>query len=168
MFIILIEKVINKIKIKLKIMYWKLKYGKRIQIGKNLCFRKRLDILIEKNGYLKIGDNNFFNNDCSINCLENITIGNDNIFGENVKIYDHNHIFNTNIEELKNKFKTNKITIGNANWICSNVTILKNAQINNRNVIGAGVIINEKIESEEIIKKNNKLLKEKIELKGKK
>ena len=62
-----IENVIKFLKIKTKIMYWKIKYGKRIKIGKNFKFRKGLVINISKNGYLEIGDNNAFNNYCSIN-----------------------------------------------------------------------------------------------------
>ena len=39
---------------------------------------------------VKIGDNVFFNNGTSIAAKEKIEIGDNCIFGENVKIYDHN------------------------------------------------------------------------------
>lgn len=42
---------------------------------------------------VKIGDNVFFNNGTSIAAKEKIEIGDNCIFGENVKIYDHNHVF---------------------------------------------------------------------------
>ena len=97
------DKISNYIMRVLKITYWKIRYGKRIRIGKKLHFRKRFNILIEKNGMLEIGDNCFFNNDCSINCISNIKIGDDNLFGENVRIYDHNHKF-SNKEISQNEF----------------------------------------------------------------
>ena len=49
-----IEKVFNIIRTKVKMIYWKLKYGKRIKIGKNLKFRKRMNINITNDGYLEI------------------------------------------------------------------------------------------------------------------
>lgn len=149
-------------------IYWKLKYRKRIKIGKNFRFRKRLKIIIDKNGRLSIGDNNFFNNDCSINCMEEIVIGNDNLFGESIKIYDHNHVFNEDNEVLRNKFKTSSICIGNNNWVGSNAIILKNASMGDRNVIGAGVVINEKIDSLKLIKRKDILEIETIVLNNKK
>ena len=136
------ENVIKFFRIKSKILYWKIKYGKNIKIGKNFTFRKRFIINMTKNGILEIGDNNGFNNDCSINCHEKIVIGNDNIFGENVKIYDHNHVFNDKNIDFKRNFKSNTIEIGNENWIGSNVTILSKCKINNRNVVGANVVLN--------------------------
>ena len=147
-----IEYIGNFIRMKSKILYWKLKYGKRIKIGKHLKFRKRFHINITNEGYLEIGNNNFFNNDCSINCHEKIIIGNDNLFGENVRTYDHNHVFNNKNIDMKKNFTTNVIEIGNCNWICTNVVILKQAKIGNYNVIGAGKIVSRKYDDDNIIK----------------
>ena len=146
------ENVIKFIRIKCKILYWKIKYGKNIKIGKNLTFKKGFIINMTKNGKLTIGDNCGFNNNCSINCHKEIVIGHDNIFGENVKIYDHNHIFNDKSIDFKRNFSERKITIGNRNWFGSNVIILKNADIGNDNVIAAATCINEKVENEYIVK----------------
>lgn len=142
----------NNITKKCKILFYKLKYGNQLEIGKNISFRKSFIINISKNGFLKIGDNNFFNNYCSINCHDSITIGDDNLFGENVKIYDHDHVFNDLSKNKKNEFLTSKIEIGNDNWIGSNVIILRKTKIRNKNVIGAGVILNETIGSDRIVK----------------
>lgn len=165
--LVFIEKVLKYIRIKMKICYWKLKYGRRIQIGKNLKFRKDLRINIAPKGFLKLGDNNFFNNYCSINCHEYISIGNDNLFGENVKIYDHNHTFNNKNVNIKTTYISNKIKIGDKNWFCTNTVILSKADVGNENVISAGVILNKKIESNKLIRKNNKLIEEEIIYKNK-
>ena len=157
-----IENVIKFFRIKTKIIYWKIKYGKNIKIGKGVTFRKGFIINMTKNGVLKIGDNCGFNNYCSINCHEKIIIGNDNIFGENVKIYDHNHIFNDKNIDFKRKFKTNEVKIGNFNWIGSNVIILSKSELKDRNVVGANVVLNSKFDSENLIKGDNKINREKI------
>lgn len=155
------EKIQNAIKRRILIAFWKLKFGKRIKIGKNLYFRKRLKIIISNDGYLEIGNNCFFNNDCSINCLKCIVIGDNNLFGENVKIYDHNHCFSKGRLE-KEKFKTKKIKIGDSNWFGSNVIILNKTIIGNNNVVGANTVLNQNIENYKLIKAKNEYIIENI------
>lgn len=157
-----IENVCRYIKMKIKIRYLKIKYGKRIKIGKKFRFRKGFIINISKNGYLEIGDNNFFNNYCSINCRKKIIIGNDNMFGENVKFYDHNHVFNNKNIDMQKNFRDKEIYIGNSNWIASNVTILCSAELGDRNVIASNILLNEKYDDGNIVKEEKKLKIEKI------
>lgn len=159
-------KIVDRIRQISMILYWKIKYGKRIVIGKGNRFRSRLKIRIEKDGFLEIGEDNFFNHDCSITCLKKISIGNGNLFGENVKIYDHNHVFNSNTKDLREKFKTNSILIGNNNWIGTNVVILKNSSMEDRNVIAAGVILDKKLNSYNVVKVTNNISISKIEMKN--
>lgn len=153
-----IENMYKYIGIKIKVFYWKLKYGKRICIGKNFKFRKGLIINIAKDGYLEIGNNNFFNNYCSINCHNKIVIGNNNLFGENVKIYDHNHVFNDKNIDMQKTYKDREINIGNQNWVGSNCVILSKTEISDYNVFAANTVINEKYDSNNVIK--NKIEKE--------
>jgi glycosyltransferase involved in cell wall biosynthesis len=160
--VLLITKMFLKLGQKKKLLFYKIKYGKRISIGKNISFRKNFIINISDKGHLKIGNNCFFNNYCTINCRNNIIIGNDNIFGENVKFYDHDHIFNDKEKDIKNNFSVGKISIGNNNWIGTNVVLLKNTLLENKNVIGAGVILNGKYGSNKLIKGDRTLLIEDI------
>ena len=76
-------------------------YGKSIRWGKALHFRKGLQLTAELGGTITIGDNVFFNNDCAVHAIEEIHIGDDTIFGENVRIYDHNHRFADADESIK-------------------------------------------------------------------
>ena len=167
-FIKFIENVFKFIKIKLKVLYWKLKYGRRIKIGKKFRFRKGFIINISKNGYLEIGDNNAFNNYCSINCHKKIIIGNNNMFGENVKMYDHNHVFNDKSVDMQKTYKNNEIYIGNYNWVGSDVIFLSKSNVKNNNVIGAKCIINDKYDNGNIIKMDNKYSIKKINYIGEK
>lgn len=157
-----IENVGKFFRIKLKIIYWKLKYGKIIRIGKKFRFRKGFIINISRNGYLEIGDNNAFNNYCSINCRKIIKIGDNNMFGENVKMYDHNHIFNDKNINMQKSYIDKEVTIGNDNWIASNVMILSNTKLGNRNVVAANIVLNERYEDEYLIKEKIERKVEKI------
>lgn len=161
----IIERILRRINIYFKILYFKCKYGKSLVIGKKLRFRRGFRINISKNGYLKIGDNNFFNDYCSINVHNKVIIGEKNLFGKNVNIYDHNHIFDKKNVNKGKSFYTNQVEIGNNNWFGTNVIILSKSKLENNNVISAGVVINEKIDSNNIIKTKSELKKRKINYK---
>lgn len=72
---------------------YELKYRNRVLFKKGVNFRSNFKIQMEKSGQIIIGENVFFNNGCSINSLNEIVIGSNCLFGENVHIYDHNHIY---------------------------------------------------------------------------
>lgn len=140
----------------IKIYFYKLIYGKRLKIGKNVSFRKGFSIIIEKNGYVEIGDGCFFNNYCSVNSHQSIIIGKNCLFGENVKIYDHNHIFKFKDELIKHQgFKTNNVKINDNCWIGSNVVILKGVEIGKHSVIAAGEVVKNNIKGEKIFINSN-------------
>ena len=59
----------------------------RLNIGKNFSCRRNVLIRVT-NGNLSIGKRVFINNNSSITCRKNISIGNNCIIGEGVRIYD--------------------------------------------------------------------------------
>lgn len=158
----MISRVFRKMNVYIHIAYFKLKYRKHLKLNGKLTFRNGFNIIISGDSFLELGSNCFFNNYCSINCLKHISIGNNCIFGENVKIYDHNHIFNKESLIRESGYTYSDVIIGNNCWIGSNVTILKNAKIGNNCVISAGCIVNENVEDNTIVYMNRDLIKEKI------
>ena len=138
-------RVYDKLSSKLTLLKFKLLYGKRIKFGKNVNVRGKLRIRIDKNAQLIIKDNCFFNNGCSINVKEKVEIGSNTIFGEDIKIYDHNHVFNKETLIRKSGYSVSPIVIGDNSWICSNVVILKGVNIGNNCVIAANEIVKENI-----------------------
>lgn len=145
-----------------KKVFYKLIYGKRVHFGKNFQFRKCFTLLLE-GGEVSIGDNVFFNNSCTICAKQKITIGDGTIFGENVKIYDHNHIYSSTDILIKHQgYTTSPIHIGNNCWIGSNVVILKGVTIGNNCVIGAGCVIYKDIPNNTLTINNQNLLYKEI------
>jgi acetyltransferase-like isoleucine patch superfamily enzyme len=137
----------------MKLLFYKVLYGRRFAFGRNLSFYRNFYISLEDKGKLKIGKYCFFNNDCSINCLGNVTIGDGCLFGENVKLYDCNHIYKEKTKPIVEQgFNIGEIKIGNNCWIGSNVVILKNVIIGNNVVVGANCTIYKSIPSNTIIK----------------
>lgn len=122
----------------------------KITLGNNINLRNSCNMFVKNEAQLSIGANVFFNNCCSINCLDKIEIGENTLFGENVKLYDHNHQYSSNGVEHQ-KFNTAPIKIGKNCWLGSNVIVLKGVNIGDNSIIGAGCIIHKDIPANSII-----------------
>ena len=133
--------------------------GSVIKFGHNVQVRDYCSIRSEQNGIIDIGDNVFFNNECSINSMGLIKVGKDCQFGEGVKLYDHNHKY-TDITALISRqgYVVGEITIGSNCWIGTNVTILKDVHIGENVIIGAGCVIYKSIPSNSIVVNNQNLV----------
>lgn len=134
-------------------------YGRaKIEI-ENLVSRNNLNLLVSQ-GCLSFQKGCFVNNNCSFNCLNKIEIGENTIFGESVKVYDHDHLINDGYFVSKNEFVTCPVSIGSNCWIGSNVVILKGVSIADNVIIGANSLVNKSISSSGIyVSKNGVLTK---------
>jgi acetyltransferase-like isoleucine patch superfamily enzyme len=113
------------------------------------------NFLIYPNANLKINNNVFFNNYCSVTCLGKIEIGENTLFGEGVKLYDHNHkhsFLDGSLKVNPNDFKIGSIKIGKNCWIGSNVIILKDVEIGDNVIIGANCLIFKSIPSNTMVR----------------
>ena len=128
-------------------------------LGDGVYLRNFCRIQVE-DGALKIGNNTFFNNFCTLNCLYKITIGDDCLFGENVKLYDHNHKYKDNRLIREQGYSLGEIYIGDNCWIGSNVVILKDVRIGDNVVIGANCVIHKDIASNTLVKHSSDLLED--------
>ena len=102
-------------------------------------------------GEMTIGDNVFFNQNCCVVCRGKISIGNNCLFGPNVMIYDHNHVFSKDSGVAANDYKTGEIEIGDNCWIGAGVIILKDANIGEGSVIGAGCVIKGRVPPHSVV-----------------
>ena len=148
-------KIYWRTKAAIKKLCFKIMFGKRFSVGKNTTFRKNFGLYLEKGASIIIGHDCFFNRGCSVNCLENVEIGNHTIFGENVKIYDQNHKFRDRTKLIREQgYSTGRVKIGNNCWICTNAVILKGVEIGDNSVIGAGCVIHHDIPANSVVKSN--------------
>lgn len=118
--------------------------------------RKGLSLVIDKGGTVVFGKAIFVNNYCSFNCKEEIRIGNNCLFGEGVKIYDHDHRFrDINKPIFEQGFKCAPVVIGDNVWVGSSSIILKGVTIGSNVVIGAGCVIDHDVASGTIVKRES-------------
>lgn len=137
--------------------YLKLIYRNRFSYNQ-LRIMAHFKVYVGENGKIRINQA-YFNNGCSVNCMNSIIIGRNCLFGENVKLYDHNHIFkDINIPISEQGYTSSPIVIGNNCWIGSNVTILKGVSIGDNVVIGANCLIYRDVPSNSIVKAKSEVI----------
>lgn len=115
-------------------------FNKRSQvtIGKFVFIRKNVSVRLDFNGELFIDDKVFINDNCTINCVNKITIGKYTKIAPNVCINDHDHNYKQIDEQHLVK---GEVIIGKNVWIGSNVVILKDTTIGDNAVIAAGSVV---------------------------
>lgn len=86
-----------------KVLLYRILFGGRFVFPFDSTFRRNFGVYLGKGARITVGHNVFFNRGCSINCLESVEIGDNCIFGENVKIYDQNHRFADRNEIIRNQ-----------------------------------------------------------------
>jgi len=156
------ELYINCLRSFFKILFLKVRYGKKIKvsllqgwgkrgrilingkdamvsIGKRTVTRDNVVLRIE-NGKLEIGDKCFFNSNVNITCIDHIRIGSGCQFANNLVIVDHDHNYKERSEGAK-PLVSSPITIGNNVWIGANCTVLRGSIIGDNSVIAAGSVV---------------------------
>ena len=114
----------------------------RIFIGNSIYLSDRSVLGSHLNGQLIIGNNNFFNTNTSVICLDSISIGNDNLFAQNVVIVDHNHSYEKiTIPICKQGYNTKRVSIGSNCWICANTVICPGTCIGDNIIISANSVV---------------------------
>lgn len=155
----------------LKFLQLKLLFGKRIQIhmsdriapsvrfringsgsislGECVEIRENVILNVSNGGHIVIGDYVFINDGCCINSRKRITIGNNTMLGQGVKVYDHDHDYLST--SMRSKFKEDPVEIGANSWICSNVIVLKGVCVGLKSVIAAGTLLKSNVPSNVLV-----------------
>jgi acetyltransferase-like isoleucine patch superfamily enzyme len=121
----------------------------KCKIGNIWAGAGNVKINLYETASLDIGSDVCMNSNVYILARKKIHIGNDVMFGPNVVVIDHDHDYRS--DEWKNTYKCNEIHIGNNVWIGSNVTILRGSYIGDNCVIGAGMTVKGRFETNTII-----------------
>ena len=152
-------------------MKYKILYGSRIQMAKINSLKGRIEIDLFSAAkcrignflmtagpfYIKctdkaeitIGDNCFFNHNCSLTAAENIVIGNQCMFANNFVVVDHDH--DRKDGKILKELVSAPVKIGNNVWCGANVTVLKGVTIGDGAVIAAGSVVNRDVAAYSVV-----------------
>lgn len=114
-----------------------------ITIGRFLMSRGPLYLKSVNDGKLTVGEDVFFNHNCSITCAEKVTIGNHCMFTNNIVIIDHDHVIGGN--GVTGKLTARPVIIEDHVWCGANVTITKGVHIGAGAVIAAGAVVTKEV-----------------------
>lgn len=120
-----------------------------ISIGHFLMSRGPLYLKSVNGGKMTIGENVFFNHNCSLTCAESIVIGNDCMFANNLVIVDHDHRIEK--DGVTGTLVSKPIIIEDRVWCGANVTITKGVHIGTGAVIGANAVVVNDVEAHSIV-----------------
>ena len=152
-------------------MKYKILYGSRIQMAKINSLKGRIEIDLFSDAkcrignflmtagpfYIKctdkaeitIGDNCFFNHNCSLTAAENIVIGNQCMFANNFVVVDYDH--DRKDGKILKELVSAPVKIGNNVWCGANVTVLKGVTIGDGAVIAAGSVVNRDVAAYSVV-----------------
>lgn len=134
----------------------------RFYSGKNIVIRDGVIIRCNNDGIVRIGDGVGLNNNCLINAMEEIEIGENTIIGQDVKMYDHDHNYRSEWKRRYTGFKTAPISIGRNVWIGSGCIILKGSKIGDNCVIAASTVIKGVVPDNTIVYQERNIVKKDI------
>lgn len=128
-----------------------------IKIGNNFSILR--NSIIECTGVIRnlgegliIGNNVGIAQNCFLQIRGKVEIGNDVIFGPNVRIFSENHNFSEKDIPIKQQGETRlPVVIEDDVWIGSNATILGGVIVGKGSVIGSGALVNKSIEPYSIV-----------------
>lgn len=89
---------------------------------------------------IHVGDNVFFNFNCVVLDVAEVTIGSGTMFGPAVQIYTATHPIEAH-ERMKGLEAGKPIAIGKEVWVGGGAIILPGVTIGDRSVIGAGAVV---------------------------
>lgn len=124
----------------------------RVQTGSLFSCRRNVQISVQNDAELIIGENVFINTNSVIACHKSIRIGDNVKFGPGTMIFDHDHTYKS--DKITDEFAVSDITIGDDVWIGANCVILRGTHIGNKCIFGAGCIIKgDYVESSFVVQK---------------
>lgn len=121
-------------------------YGKgEIKIGRNCHIGGGSFFECRKEAKLIVGDDFSCTSNLFISCLGKVVIGNDVLFGNNIRIYDSNHGMDPKKTYRNQTPEIESVIIESGVWIGDNVIILPGVKIGEKAIIGAGSVVSRSI-----------------------
>lgn len=134
----------NKLRVK-RNTEWNLFPNCSFTAGSNLKIGKDVTFGVAPQAKLIVGKDVGVGNRCQIVCHKYIEIGDGTVLAPNVMLFDHNHVFDSQLGVHQRDFFDGEIVIGKHCWLGAGCIILKDVHIGDHCVIGAGSVVTKDI-----------------------
>lgn len=139
-----------------------LKGGENVSIGDNFIGNKGLiletltDFVNETfSPSIVIGNNVFMNQNCRLQCIDRIEIGDGVMLAGNIFITDHFHgdtsLFDERPPAKRNLYSKGPVIIGESVWIGEGAVIMPNVKIGKHAIIGANAVVTKDVEEYSVV-----------------
>ncbi len=100
---------------------------------------------------IRIGSGNYFNRNLMIDACNYVEIGNENMFGPDVYITDSNHGVRSGVSPKSLPMDKGRVKIGSKCWIGARAIILKDVELGDGSIVGAGAVVTKSFPAGSII-----------------
>ena len=132
--------------------------GGRIVMGKHVSVNHNACLAVTENAYLGLGDFVGIGDNNVIVARKYISIGNNTMFGPNVCIYDHDHIFHEEGTIRDLGYNTAPVIIEDNVWLGAGVIVLKGVTIGEGSVVAAGTVVTKDIPKNSVVYSQRELV----------
>lgn len=109
------------------------------EIGSGVYLSRGCLLQANEGARLSVASGVFFNENVRVVVQERVEIGEDTLFGPNVCVYDHDHVFD--VDGVHDELKSSPVYIGERCWIGSNALVTRGVTVAERVCIGGGSVV---------------------------
>ena len=118
--------------------------GGVMELGHGAYIDDRCRLQVCRGARVSLGEGCYLNTNCRVVAAEDISVGEHTMFGPNVCVFDHDHVFDD--EGVHGDLISAPIAIGERCWLGANVLVTKGASIADRICVGGGVVVTRPLE----------------------
>ena len=110
--------------------------GGVMELGRGAYIDDRCRLQVSAGAHMSVGEGCYLNTNCRMVAAEDIIIGARTMFGPNVCVFDHDHVFDS--DGVHAELVSAPITVGERCWLGANALVTKGVTLGDRICIGGG------------------------------
>ena len=88
---------------------------------------------------LVLEDGVYMNEGCRVTAVDSVRVGAGTLFGPNVQIYDHDHVFDRG--GVRSELRHAPVNIGERCWLCANSVVTCGCKVADRTLVSANSVV---------------------------
>lgn len=113
--------------------------GAVCEIGSGVYLSRGCLLQVNEGALLSVGSGVYLNENVRIIVQEKVIIGSETLFGPNVCVYDHDHVFDS--EGVHAELRSAPVSIGERCWIGANALVTRGSTLSDRVCVGGGAVV---------------------------